>query len=68
MAAKLILLAFLICSGFEGLGAQPVPGGRDLPKFLGRAVTIVEPELEADGLFPRGPASIWVEGPPEREC
>jgi len=40
---------------------------KPLPKFMGRAVTITEPELE-DEFFPKGPASICVEGPPQRQC
>ena len=40
---------------------------KDLPRFMGREVTITEPELE-DEFFPRGPASICVEGPPGRQC
>ena len=34
---------------------------------MGRQVTVVEPELE-DGLFPKGPASVCLEGPPKRQC
>ncbi len=43
------------------IGAQP------LPKFMGRQVTIIEPQHTDDG-FPKGPASICVEGPPKRQC
>ena len=36
---------------------------------MGREVTITEPEkADADGFFPKGPASICVEGPPARQC
>ena len=38
---------------------------------MGREVTIIEPEHDADdtdGFFPKGPASVCVEGPPQREC
>jgi hypothetical protein len=35
---------------------------------MGREVTIITPELDADGFFPKGPASICVEGPPQRLC
>jgi hypothetical protein len=41
--------------------------GQDLPKFMGREVTVVEPGL-IDEFFPKGPASICIEGPPERQC
>jgi len=40
--------------------------GQGLPKFMGREVTITEPELVDE--FPKGPASICVEGPPQRQC
>jgi hypothetical protein len=36
-----------------------------------REVTIIEPEHDADdtdGFFPKGPASVCVEGPPQRQC
>jgi len=43
--------------------------GQDLPKFMGREVTITEPErADADGFFPKGPASICIDGPPQRQC
>lgn len=35
--------------------------------FLGRDVTITKPQLD-DVFFPRGPARICVEGPPEKQC
>jgi hypothetical protein len=36
---------------------------------MGRQVTIVEPEREdPDGFFPKGPASVCVEAPPQRQC
>jgi hypothetical protein len=34
---------------------------------MGREVTIIAPELEEDGFFPKGPASVCVEGP-QRQC
>ena len=43
------------------IGAQP------LPKFMGRQVTIVQPEHTEDG-FPKGPASVCLEGTPKRVC
>ncbi|MBZ5676547.1 MAG: hypothetical protein LAP61_20105 [Acidobacteriia bacterium] len=49
-------------------GAQAVPR-KDLPKFMGREVTITEPEkADADGFFPKGPASVCIEAPPKRQC
>src|SRR5262245_47886407 len=35
--------------------------------FMGRDVTIIEPERE-DEFFPKGPATVCLEGPPERQC
>jgi hypothetical protein len=47
--------------------SQPRPN-HDIPRFLGRAVTITEPESDPDGYFPKGPASVCLEGPPQRQC
>jgi hypothetical protein len=35
---------------------------------MGRQVTVVTPELDEDGFFPKGPASVCLEGPPLRQC
>jgi len=35
--------------------------------FMGRQVTIIEPQHTDDG-FPKGPASICLEGSPKRQC
>jgi|SRR5579872_3274869 len=35
---------------------------------MGREVTITVPELDADGFYPKGPASVCIEGPPQRQC
>lgn len=64
---KLLIPAVLVLLGSSDVGAQPAPG-QSLPKFMGREVTITVPELDADGFFPKGPASICVEGPPQRQC
>ncbi len=58
MSAKLILLTFLLT-----LGAS----GQSLPKFMGRQVTTIKPEME-DDYYPKGPATVCVEGPPQRQC
>lgn len=39
-----------------------------LPKFMGREVTVTESPTDPDGLFPTGPASVCIEGPPQRQC
>ena len=41
--------------------------GQERPKFMGRQVTVITPELE-DEFFPKGPASVCIEGPPQRQC
>lgn len=57
-------LLVVLCS--KDIGAQRVH--QDLPKFMGREVTVVEPKLDADGFFPMGPASVCVEFVPQRQC
>ncbi len=42
-------------------------GGQSLPKFMGRQVIIVKPE-RIDEFFPKGPASVCLEGPPPQQC
>lgn len=39
-----------------------------IPKYMGRQVTVTDPGTDADGFFPKGPASICIEGPPQRQC
>lgn len=59
MTRKLIVpVAFL----FVGLGA----GAQTL--FEGRKVTVIQPETDPDGFFPKGPASVCIEAPPQRQC
>jgi hypothetical protein len=58
VSAKLILLIFLLALGTSA---------QSLPKFMGRDVTIVKPEME-DDFFPKGPATVCLEGPPQRQC
>ena len=58
MALKLIIPALLLFSVSQEAGAQSL-AGQDLPKFMGREVTIIQPEREDN--FPKGPASICVE-------
>lgn len=64
---KLLIPVFLLFLGSKGAGAQSAPG-QGLPKFMGRDVTITTPELDADGYFPKGPASICLEGSPQQQC
>jgi hypothetical protein len=58
MVAKLVIPTVILL-----LAAR----GQDLPKFMGREVTITEAEVE-DDFFPKGPASVCLEGPPQRQC
>jgi hypothetical protein len=69
MGIRLIILAILLFSSLPDTWAQSVESRQNIPEFMGRKVTIVEPEkLDADGFFPSGPASVCVEGPPQRQC
>jgi hypothetical protein len=61
------IVAAVLASGLMTTGAQTVRRTPDVPKFMGREVTIMEPEIE-DGMFPKGPATLCVEGPPTRQC
>jgi hypothetical protein len=60
MAAKILIPAVLLI-----LSSMAV--GQGLPKLMGREVTVVEPGL-IDDFFPKGPASVCIEGPPVRQC
>lgn len=40
----------------------------DLPKFMGRNVTIAAPPLDADGFSRKGGASVCIEGTQDRHC
>jgi hypothetical protein len=61
-----ILAAFLfLLSG--NTNAQPAGSVPTHPKFMGRGVTIQEPEHTPEN-FPKGPAAICVDGPPRRQC
>ncbi len=60
MAANLVILLFFVTFAAS---AQSVP-----PKFMGREVTITDPGTDKEGFFPKGPASVCVEGPPRRQC
>lgn len=57
----------LVFMDVASVGAQPKPR-QDIPDFMGSKVTVVEPETDEDGFFPKGPASLCIEGPPERQC
>ena len=59
MARKLIALGILLLSS-SNTSAQTL--------FEGRKVTITEPETDADGFFPKGPASVCIEGLVQRQC
>ncbi len=65
MAAKLVILFSLVALAAS---AQSVSVKQPLPKFMGREVTITDPGTDDDGFFPKGPATVCVEGPPQRQC
>ena len=66
MAAKLVILVAGLLAVFPY--RSNAQSALALPKFMGRQVTIIPPEADADGFFPKGPASICIEGPPQRQC
>jgi hypothetical protein len=65
MAANLFILFYLVACAAN---AQSVSVKQPLPKFMGREVTITDPGTDEDGFFPKGPATVCVEGPPQRQC
>ena len=62
--ATSILLLFL---GSNAV-AQTIHRSPEVPRFMGREVVITEPATDEDGFFPKGPASICIEGPPQEQC
>jgi hypothetical protein len=66
LSMKIIVAAVSLFLASKHAGAQP--SRPDLPKFMGREVTVVVPETDPDGFFPKGPSSVCVEGPPQRQC
>ena len=67
MPVKLIIVGALLFLGTNA-SAQSVRRDGDLSKFMGREVTITEPERDPDGFFPKGPASVCLEGLSQRQC
>lgn len=69
---KLTVLALLIFFCSRDISAQSNRRSSDLPRFMGREITIVRPEMEGspgDGPpFPKGPASVCIEAPPSQQC
>jgi hypothetical protein len=65
MAANLVILFSLAAFAAS---AQLVSPRQTLPKFMGREVTITDPGTDDDGFFPKGPAAVCIEGPPQRQC
>jgi hypothetical protein len=47
--------------------AQVVARGENLPRYKGREVTLIKPELDANG-FPVSPAMLCLEGLPHQAC
>jgi hypothetical protein len=67
MTAKFVIAALVILVCSKDSNAQSA-AGKELPKFMGRTVTVTEPPTDESGLFPTGPASVCAEGPPRRQC
>jgi hypothetical protein len=62
MAANLTVTLTLLLTVSQDIDAQNVP------TFMGRKLITMEPKREADGMFPMGPASVCIMGPPQRQC
>jgi len=61
-----LLPALAISFAVESILAQ---SAKPMPNFMGRKVTLVDPGYKDEpGVFPKGPASVCVEGPPQRQC
>jgi hypothetical protein len=65
MPANLVILLFLVALAAS---AQSGSGNHGLPKFMGRQVIITDPGTDEQGFFPKGPAKVCLEGPPQRQC
>ncbi len=62
MAVKILIPAVLLLLSSRAIG-------QGVPKFMGRDVTITEPgKADVDDFFPKGPASVCIEAPLERQC
>ncbi len=60
------VLAVLLIPG-PNASAQPVHSDHPDLKFLGRKVTVIEPQID-EGDAPKGPVSVCLEAPPQRQC
>ncbi len=63
-----IRLFAVVVTVAASLAAQSSNGQRRPKVFMGRPITVVEAQLAAEGMFPKGPASICLEGAPRRQC
>jgi hypothetical protein len=68
MTGKFVMPILLLVFCSKDSKAQSESAGKSLSKFMGRTMTVTEPPLEADGLYPKGPASVCLEAPPQRQC
>jgi hypothetical protein len=68
MAVKLVISAILLLLGAKDSNAQSPRRSQELPKFMGHEVTVVTPETDEDGYYPKGPASVCVEGLRQQQC
>ena len=67
MPVKPVILAALLVLCVSAT-AQSARRDGGFPRFMGREVKITEAETGADGLFPKGSASVCLEGLPRRQC
>lgn len=67
MRNELLTLASLLLASANAV-AQTTRRDAEASRLIGREVTITEPETDAHGFFPKGPASVCLEGPPQRQC
>ena len=66
MTLKSLRYALAMSLAVETILAQST---KPILSFMGRKVTLVNPGYKDEpGIFPKGPASVCVEGPPQRQC
>jgi hypothetical protein len=66
MRSSLILALAVLLQGAV-LVAQTDPQPAPI-RLNGRTVTVTATETDSDGFFPKGPASVCLEGPPLKQC
>ncbi|MBV8553517.1 MAG: hypothetical protein JOY54_19640 [Acidobacteriaceae bacterium] len=59
------ILAIPVCYLVVGWGLLPA---QSASSFMGRRVEIAKPQLDDDGFSSKGPASVCLDPPPDRQC